>query len=102
MRMATHHGGSARGCALAATILVLVAAPACANDGATWPNFPTSGSDINKGSINRAFVKEWESTPPKGFPTLSHENLAPMKAAIKRYTQIVAEGGWLPIPDTQL
>jgi murein L,D-transpeptidase YcbB/YkuD len=104
--MAMQQGSSvtavARRCALAATILVLAAAPTCANDTSTWPPFSTPGSDINKGSIDRAFVKEWESTPPKGFPTLSHENLAPTKVAIKRYTQIVTEGGWRPIPEIVL
>ena len=36
-----------------------------------------------------AFIKEWEATPPKGYPTLSPANVAAMKAAIKRYTEIV-------------
>ena len=40
--------------------------------------------------------------PPKGYPTLSSANLAPTKAAIARYTAIVAHGGWRPLPDMKL
>jgi murein L,D-transpeptidase YcbB/YkuD len=32
--------------------------------------------------------------PSKGYPTLSPNNLFPIKAAIIRYTHIVARGGW--------
>ena len=51
---------------------------------------------------DREFIKEWEATPPKGYPTLSPANLAAMKAAIKRYTEIVAGGGWQPLPEVKL
>ena len=48
---------------------------------------------------NREFVKEWEASPAKGHPTLSAGNIQPLKAAIKRYAEIVAGGGWHPIPE---
>ncbi len=48
---------------------------------------------------NREFIREWEASPPKGHPTLSAGNIAPLKAAIKRYAEIVEKGGWQPIPD---
>ena len=43
-----------------------------------------------------------KSTPPKGYPTLSPANVTATQAAIKRYTAIVAAGGWKPLPDVQL
>src|SRR5262245_27140069 len=51
---------------------------------------------------DREFIKEWEATPPKGYPTLSPNNVIPMKAAIIHYTQIVARGGWRSLADAQL
>ena len=48
---------------------------------------------------NREFVRDWEASPPKGHPTLSASNIGPLKAAIKRYQEIVDKGGWQPIPD---
>ena len=49
-----------------------------------------------------ALAKQWEANPPKGFPTLSKENIGPMKAAVKRYTDIVAMGGWRTLPVVEL
>ena len=63
---------------------------------------PGSAYASNTDPTDRAFIKEWEATPPKGFPTLSPSNLAPMKAAIQRYTDVVARGGWKPLPEVQL
>jgi L,D-transpeptidase YcbB len=56
------------------------------------------GSEPNE----REFIREWEKSPAKGFPTLSPNNLAPMKAAIARYEAIAAKGGWRRLPDTKL
>ena len=75
------------------------AAPALAQD--NWPKWPGSAYASNDDSTDRAFVKEWEAAPPKGFPTLSSANIAATKAAITRYTAIVARGGWQPIPEVQ-
>src|SRR5690606_17125967 len=49
-----------------------------------------------------SFARQWEANPPKGFPTLSPENIAALKEAIKRYSDIVARGGWQPLAETQL
>ena len=68
----------------------------------SWPKFPGSAYGSQGDATDREFIKEWEATPPKGYPTLSPANLAAMKAAIKRYTEIVAGGGWQPIPEVQL
>ena len=50
------------------------AAPALAQD--TWPKWPGSAYASNTDSTDRAFVKEWEAAPPKGFATLSSANIA--------------------------
>ena len=68
----------------------------------SWPRFPGSAYASQSDPTDKDFIKEWEATPPKGYPTLSPANLAAMKAAIKRYTEIVAAGGWRPLPDVQL
>ena len=45
------------------------------------------------------FVREWEANPPKGFATLAKANVEATKVAIKRYTDIVARGGWPQLPE---
>jgi murein L,D-transpeptidase YcbB/YkuD len=48
---------------------------------------------------DRAFVREWEANPPRGYPTLSRDNIEPTKKAVERYSEIVKDGGWESIPD---
>jgi len=76
--------------------------PAAAQDTAFIQFGPTGKSTSGKGtdSYDREFIREWESNPPKGFPTLSKFNIEPTKAAIKRYSDIVAAGGWAPVMTT--
>jgi murein L,D-transpeptidase YcbB/YkuD len=81
---------------------VLGAEPAGAGDENNWMKFPGSAYASQGDPADRAFVKEWEATPPKGYPTLSPANVAATKAAIKRYSEIVATGGWRPLPDAEL
>ena len=78
------------------------ARPAGAADESSWPRFPGSAYASQSDPADRAFIKEWEATPPKGYPTLSPANIAATKAAVRRYTEIVAAGGWRPLPDVQL
>ena len=73
-----------------------------AGDENSWPRFPGSAYASQSDPADRTFIKEWEATPPKGYPTLSPANLPAMKAAIKQYAEIVAAGGWRPLPDIQL
>lgn len=88
-----------------ALVLALVSMPgagsALADDPATsWINF--SGRPYNSvatQSYDREFVRDWEANPPRGYPTLSRNNVAPTKAAIEKYQAIVKAGGWEPIPD---
>jgi len=81
---------------------LLAASGAAAQDNSAWPRFPGSAYAAQTDPTDKAFIKEWEATPPKGYPTLAPANLAAMKAAIKRYGEIVAAGGWQPLPDVQL
>jgi L,D-transpeptidase YcbB len=85
-----------------AVVSTLSTAPARAGDEASWPRFPGSAYAANSDPTDRTFIREWEATPPKGYPTLSPANVTAMKAAIKRYTEIVAGGGWRPVPEVQL
>ena len=91
---------------LAALLLILpvTAHQSLAQDGSmSWVRFGGQPYDkVASQSYDRSFVREWESNPPRGYPTLSRKNIEPMKAAIKRYKQIVADGGWPRIPDVKL
>ena len=77
-------------------------APAAAQDTAFIQFGPTGKGPDGKGtnSYDREFIREWESNPPKGFPTLSKFNIEPTKAAIRRYSDVVAAGGWAPVMTT--
>ena len=84
---------------------LLLGAPGIAHanePGSDWLRF---GAQSTTGAINAAydrdFIREWESNPPKGFPTVSSANLGPMKAAIKRFEDIVSRGGWQAIPSVK-
>lgn len=52
--------------------------------------------------FDRSFSKQWETNPPRGYPTLSPNNMEPTKAAIKKYAAIVAQGGWRKIPAVEM
>jgi murein L,D-transpeptidase YcbB/YkuD len=59
---------------------------------------PSSTGELTE----REFIRDWEMNPPKGFPTLSPNNVGPTKAAIARYAAIAAKGGWRRLPDVKL
>jgi L,D-transpeptidase YcbB len=95
--------GCARRLALAGLAVAGLAPAAVAQDNLDWIRFPGSNYGKPAGElVDRSFVKEWESQPPKGFATLGPENIGPLNAAIKRYTEIVARGGWQAVPDVQM
>lgn len=89
----------------AATLAATLAAtrPAGAQDGAmSWARFNGRPVDsVANRAHDRAFVREWEANPPRGYPTLSRRNIEPTKAAIKRYREIVKDGGWPQVPKTR-
>ncbi len=100
----TRHTTWRAGRVLAAGLAVvcLAAGPAGAYEGDyTWFRFgpPDTGTHD---TTDRAFIREWEANPPKGYPTLSPANIEATKAAIQRYKAIVARGGWKMVPEIQL
>ena len=84
---------------------LLASTPALAYDGQqSWMRFDpqnTATSAVDQ-PYDHSFARQWEANPPKGFPTLAAENIAAMKVAIKRYTDIVEGGGWPTLPDASL
>jgi murein L,D-transpeptidase YcbB/YkuD len=58
-----------------------------------------SGGGVSDPASEREQLKEFERNPPAGFPTLAAANVEATKAAIARYTEIVAAGGWKVVPD---
>lgn len=94
-------GGAAL--ALAAGIAMQVA-PAVAWDPQTaWlsgAGYAEPGTRVH--TVDRAFMREWEANPPKGFATLAPENIAATRAAIQRHTAVVERGGWPMVPEVQM
>lgn len=61
-----------------------------------------TGAGSRSDPYDREFIRDWESNPPKGYATLSKANIEPTKQAIKRFADIVAQGGWGVVSDMQL
>jgi murein L,D-transpeptidase YcbB/YkuD len=78
--------------------LVLSATAACAMDDFWSLQFGPTDGGASDFVTEREKLKEIERNPPPGFPTLSSANIAATKAAIARYEQIVAAGGWNMVP----
>lgn len=79
----------------------MVALPVAAQE---WNPFRDHTGSVNArhGGYDREFVREWEARPPKGFATLAGANLEATRAAIRRYTDIVKQGGWPLVPEAQM
>ncbi len=67
-----------------------------------WLGFDQTGDSLEDNRSKRAFAKEWETQPERGFPTLARDNIEPTRAAIKLYADIVAQGGWERLPNIEL
>lgn len=87
---------------VAVTLALGLSAPlgAAAYEGDSW--IRSGPVESTSSTPDRAFIKQWEANPPKGYPTLSPANVEATKAAIRRYQDIVAKGGWKTLPDGQL
>ena len=96
--MVGRQSGSGLCCAtlLLAVLLAQAGAPAAIAGPNDWMSFGSRSTDT--ATIDRNFIRQWESNPPPGYPTLSPANIAATQAAIKRYEAIVAAGGWKEIP----
>jgi murein L,D-transpeptidase YcbB/YkuD len=86
----------------AALVLAALTTPAAAFDENAIRFGPSGPGSSAPGTVDREFVREWEKNPPPGYPTLSPANVAPTKAAIKTYQDIVAKGGWETVPEIKL
>jgi murein L,D-transpeptidase YcbB/YkuD len=95
-------GAPALGLLRAGALALAFASPASAED-QTWLRF---GSQVATASVDQpydhSFAKQWEANPPKGFPTLSPENIKALTDAIKHYAGVVERGGWQPVPEGTL
>ena len=80
----------------------LAASAATAGADALQGSYAAAERGNNAAVVDREFIREWESNPPKGYPTMSKANIAATKAAVARYTEIVAKGGWKPLTEQQL
>ena len=65
-------------------------------------SFGPVGGDGNDPASERQRLKDLERNPPPGYPTLASANIAATKAAIERYEQIVAAGGWKAVPEAKV
>jgi L,D-transpeptidase YcbB len=95
--IALKHARAALATLVAVAALAPLSAQAQESDWLRWGPGNTTGAI----DYDREFIKSWEKNPPKGFPTASSANIAPMKAAIKHYEDVVKAGGWQPIPDVK-
>ena len=96
------HVRQLRAAVLVGALAAAMAAPVHAQDTAGIQFGPTGNGPGASNTYDREFIREWEANPPKGYATLSKANIEPTKAAIKRYTEIVAAGGWAPLPEVQM
>lgn len=92
-------GAGKLGAFVVLSIVAVAGSGARAND-MSWLTFgPVDGGGISDPAHERQALRELERNPPPGFPTLAPANVAATKAAIRRYEQIVAAGGWNTVPD---
>lgn len=82
-------------------VLVAAKAPVLAQDFLRFGPVGEGPGEYSR-TYDRGFIREWQSNPPKGYPTASKANLAPTKAAVAQYEEIVARGGFPLVPDVEL
>jgi murein L,D-transpeptidase YcbB/YkuD len=88
--------------AVCVSLVVVFAGGARAIDNPLSIEFGPAGGGPAAASVDRQFIKDWEGNPAAGYPTLSPANVDATKAAIKRYSEIVANGGWKTVPDVEV
>lgn len=82
--------------------LSLCSGAALAETGERWTYFPVQ-KQASRSYYNAAAVeRERNAQPARGFATISTANIQPMQAAVQRYSAIVAQGGWRPVPMVQI
>ena len=66
-----------------------------------WLNFDNKNNNWAPG-FDRSFAPEVDEQPARGYPSISEANIEPMKAAIKRYAELVENGGWNLVPNIKM
>ncbi|MBX2804389.1 MAG: L,D-transpeptidase family protein [Hyphomicrobiales bacterium] len=66
-----------------------------------WMNFDSKNNSWAPG-FDRSFAPEVDQQPARGYPSISEANIEPMKAAIKRYSELVENGGWNMVPEIKM
>jgi len=67
-----------------------------------WMQFDNNSNSTWSQPFDRSFIRRWESQPRRGYATLSPDNVEPTRAAIRKYEQMVSDGGWTRVPDIKL
>ena len=87
----------------AAGFAALSAGPAAGEGGDhAWMRFSSQTTASINQPFDHSFAKQWEANPPKGFPTLSPQNISALTAAINHYAVVVDRGGWRSVPEGTL
>lgn len=81
--------------------LGLCSSPASADTGQRWTYFGIQKQTAGA-YYDRDRAREEALQLDRGYATISPANIEPMAAAVKRYSAIVAQGGWQPVPLVQL
>lgn len=50
----------------------------------------------------RDIQRRWSEAPEPGEPTLAPANVAALRTAVRRFADIVADGGWPRVPDVEM
>ncbi len=91
---------------LAAAAFIIAANPFEANAQRSriddWLGFDQSGDSFDQPARDRRSARETDTQPERGFPTLAKENIAATRNAIRKYSDIVARGGWAQLPPIEL
>lgn len=100
--MSTNRNLKAQKWAFALVAGVAFVIPVRAEDAGQQAWFRQAVGKTSDQIYDHSFAKQWEANPPKGFPTLSPENLNALKSAIRHYSDVVEQGGWPQIPEVQM
>ena len=91
-------------CRSAALTVAAIASPAFAQDTQWWENFPGFGRPEGPrpaANDDRRRPEALNDLRPDRVPLRSQEMVEAMDGAIRRYQQIVSDGGWPAIPGTR-
>jgi murein L,D-transpeptidase YcbB/YkuD len=82
-------------------LLALAGGPGLGQDFLRFGPVGEGPGEYNR-TYDRSFIREWQSNPPRGYPTASKANIGPTKAAVAFYGKIVEAGGFPLVPDVEI